>query len=790
MADKPKSIIDKIIRSPIIQTIVIFVSSGWIILEITEYFIGNFGLNESARIVILIILLCIFPVAIFLTWFLNNKQKGLSEIGQGERKELPIGITKGKSQRVLINFKKPKILLTTILIIIAVAITVVFRMIHQSKIKWAREVALPEIEKIANNMTYEGHKSWIAFNLASEASKFIPNDPLLIRLEQYISWAVKFDSNPSDALVYIKPYDNIDADWRLLGETPIDSIRLPRGSSIIRIKKEGYSTIHDLIWNHWSFRGNNLYYQLQEFGSIPEEMVLLTDTLLSLTSRRSLSMPGIEHIGNEKTGDFLMDKYEVTNEEYKRFVDTGGYKNPEYWKYPIVKEGHLLDWEETMNIFTDKTGRPGPATWQIGDYPDGQDDYPVSGVSWFEAAAYAEFAGKKLPTVYHWNHAAYTYASGIIVPMSNINNDGPIPVGTSQSINRLGVYDLAGNVREWCFNETEHGNQRFILGGGWNDPFYSFNDAYAQNPLDRSETNGFRCIKYLGSEDSRANLKKTILRPFRDFLNEPIVSDDIFETFLRQYQYDKTELNAVVENIVESEDFIREKITFDAAYGDEQMMAYLFLPKNGTPPFQTVVNFPGSGAISRRSSDRISGRIMFLKSGRAILFPIYKSTYERGDDLNSDIADETNFYKEHVIMWVKDLRRSIDYLETRNDIDTDKLAYFGYSWGGFMGSIIPAVEPRIKASVLYVAGLEFQRSLPEVDPIHYLPRIKIPVLMLNGKYDFFFPYETSQLPFFELLGTPKQHKKMFLYDQGHNVPATQLTKESLTWLDQYLGPVK
>jgi cephalosporin-C deacetylase-like acetyl esterase len=140
-------------------------------------------------------------------------------------------------------------------------------------------------------------------------------------------------------------------------------------------------------------------------------------------------------------------------------------------------------------------------------------------------------------------------------------------------------------------------------------------------------------------------------------------------------------------------------------------------------------------------------------------------------------------------MWVKDLRRSIDYLETRNEIDTDKLAYFGYSWGGYMGSIIPAVEPRIKASVLLVACLEFQHSLPEVDPIHYLPRIKVPVLMLNGRYDFFFPYETSQLPFYELLGTPKEHKKLFLYEQGHNVPETQLAKETLSWLDQYLGPV-
>jgi hypothetical protein len=65
----------------------------------------------------------------------------------------------------------------------------------------------------------------------------------------------------------------------------------------------------------------------------------------------------------------------------------------------------------------------------------------------------------------------------------------------------------------------------------------------------------------------------------------------------------------------------------------------------------------------------------------------------------------------------------------------------------------------------------------------------MPVLMLNGKYDFFFPYETSQLPFYQLLGTPKDNKDLILYEAGHTVPRTVLVKETLAWLDRYLGPV-
>ena len=111
-------------------------------------------------------------------------------------------------------------------------------------------------------------------------------------------------------------------------------------------------------------------------------------------------------------------------------------------------------------------------------------------------------------------------------------------------------------------------------------------------------------------------------------------------------------------------------------------------------------------------------------------------------------------------MWGKDLRRSVDYLETRDDIDHERLAYLGLSWGAAMAPIMIAVEPRIKAGIVVVAGLNFQTSLPEVDELHYISRVRVPMLMLNGRYDFFFPYETSQLPYFELLGTPEAHKKI------------------------------
>ena len=105
----------------------------------------------------------------------------------------------------------------------------------------------------------------------------------------------------------------------------------------------------------------------------------------------SLSIPGFEQLEPVQLPDYWIDKYEVTNKQFKRFVDNGGYQKQEYWKQPFLKEGREISWEEAMAEFRDSTGRPGPSTWELGDYPRGQDDYPVTGVSWYEAAAYAEF---------------------------------------------------------------------------------------------------------------------------------------------------------------------------------------------------------------------------------------------------------------------------------------------------------------------------------------------------------------------------------------------------------------
>lgn len=138
---------------------------------------------------------------------------------------------------------------------------------------------------------------------------------------------------------------------------------------------------------------------------------------------------------------------------------------------------------------------------------------------------------------------------------------------------------------------------------------------------------------------------------------------------------------------------------------------------------------------------------------------------------------------------MKDFRRCIDYLQTRPDIDGQRLAYLGVSWGGIYGAIIPAVEDRLGASVLVLGGM-WGRGRPEVNEINYVGRVKVPTLMLNGKYDLTFPYDLTVKPMFDLLGTPADKKELKLYDRDHSVAGDEVIKETLVWLDRYLGPVK
>lgn len=686
------------------------------------------------------------------------------------------------SKKISIGKKSLMIKLISTLLVLSIAGYLVIPPIIKKQN--ARNKLVPAIQKLVNENFRPPTE---AYDLALEAEKYIPKDSALIKLFPIVATTFSIQTEPAGAEVFWKDYHTPDAEWRSAGITPLKDVRFPRSYIRMEFRKKEYQTIEYAGPMAYQRLGSEIdSLKLDATGSLPENMVRIPG------NETRMLIVGLEQHGGKEVAEFLIDKFEVTNKQYKAFMDAGGYTNKTYWKYPVITNVKELSFEATIKMFMDKTGRVGPANWEAGTYPDGMEDHPVTGVSWYEAAAYASFANKQLPTIFHWGRVAETSRTEFIVPLSNYNGKSTTAVGSMKGYNSFGIYDLAGNAREWCFNSSSNPDYRYILGGGWNDPRYSFNDGYTQPALDRSIANGFRCIKKLPGDTAMVHLVKNVAMAFRDFRKEKPVDDKSFDIFLRNFSYDKTPLNAKIDSTLDSEFWTAEKISFDAGYNNERMEAYLYLPKNAAPPYQGVIFFPGSGDIfSKKYNPESVGNIDFiLKSGRALIRPIYKGTHERHDELNSDLPEETVFYKDHLIMWRKDIGRTLDYLETRKDIQLDKIGFLGWSWGGYMGGIMPALEKRIKAVVLNVGGMVMQKSLPEADQLNFLPRVTQPVLMLNGKHDMFFPIETSQKPMFDFLGTPADKKKMIVFESGHLVPRTDFVRESLTWFDQYLGPVK
>jgi dienelactone hydrolase/type II secretory pathway pseudopilin PulG len=649
--------------------------------------------------------------------------------------------------------------------------------------EWARNEALPEIRRLLDSDQYSS-----AFVVALRAEQHIPNDPVLAEYWPQISRKLSFTTTPEGATVSFSPYSPTETpSWTTLGRSPLREIRVPQGPLHLRVEAPGFETVEDLVAPAPDPAVPTIQISLDRDGAIPDRMVRIPARQLRL------ALAAFDDYPPHSAPSYLIDKYEVTNREFKAFVDAGGYRDRRYWEHPFEKNGRAVSLEEAMKEFRDQSGRPGPSTWEGGTYPQGQDDFPVSGVSWYEAAAYAKFQGRSLPTVYHWLGGTATFQAAIVLPFSNVGSNAVKRVGSFLPGPR-GTFDMAGNVKEWCVNRL--GADRFILGGAWNEPSHMFFEHDARDPFSRVPGYGFRTVDYLGIKpELLAALSLPIERRPRNYASETPVSDDVFRAYVTQFAYDPAPLNISATAVDDTSAYWRrETVAFNAAYGGERITADVFLPKNVQPPFQTVLFFPGTGALQQDSSKErpLDSVDYIIKSGRAVMYPVYKDTFERRTGLTFTDPTTSRTYVEHAVWWVKDVKRSLDYLETRSDIARDNVAFLGFSWGGRLGNIVLAVEPRFKTGVLISGGFPLMQSLPEVKEINFAPRVTIPVLMANGRHDRVFPLETSQKPMFTFLGTPAEHKKHVVYDAGHGMAEarSQLAAEILAWLDRYLGPVQ
>jgi hypothetical protein len=332
------------------------------------------------------------------------------------------------------------------------------------------------------------------------------------------------------------------------------------------------------------------------------------------------------------------------------------------------------------------------------------------------------------------------------------------------------------------------------MGGAWSDPQWLMVVPSSLPPDDRSATNGFRCMRTIGPTTVPEAMMASVdhFAGRREFTP---VSEEVYAVFKRQLAYQPGPANIRVEKRDESNaNWIKETISFDAGYDGERALAYLFLPRSSSPPFQLAVYFgPLNDFLGRRSSENVQpgGNDFIVRSGRAFLYPVFKGSFERWDNfvtLQGEEYDRT--FRTRMFQWRQELGRVLDGMAERPDIDADRMAYVSLSFGSSTSLALLAIENRLKAAVLSAPGLPFRRLPPEVDPINFVRHITLPVLMLGGRLDFVLPVETAQKPMFEALGTPADRKRHVIFDSGHaDYPRSGRIRETLAWLDRYLGPV-
>jgi len=280
------------------------------------------------------------------------------------------------------------------------------------------------------------------------------------------------------------------------------------------------------------------------------------------------------------------------------------------------------------------------------------------------------------------------------------------------------------------------------------------------------------------------------------------------EDLKRYYEYDKTmPLNASEEIVEEREGYRIIKVYFDSVNG-KRVPALLSLPKSDRRS-PCVVFLHGYGG-SKEDILQIAGLV--AKEGYALIAIDAVYHGERkipGKELYSPNITESIT---GIIQTVIDLRRAVDYLETRPEIDVERIGYVGGSMGGILGAIFIGVEPRIKAAALIVAGgnmslmiresqhytmpaireyikregisyEELQRILDPIDPINFIkyfsPR---PVVFHLGRHDVIVPAEAGR-QLYEAAGEPKW---VYWYDAGHNLPLDLVAARILDFMDKNL----
>ena len=502
--------------------------------------------------------------------------------------------------------------------------------------------------------------------------------------------------------------------------------------------------------------------QNEEGIYFPETNLFLANTNYSKSHENLLIKP------------FYMDRYEVSNKEFKEFVDSNGYYREEFWPTKLMHNGTEISFNDVKTSFVDKSNFPSPKNWVQGTYENGKDLFPVSGISWYEASAYAKFRNMSLPSVAEWFYAFDRNRPERALKNANINSYNYTKSRIeSNSVNNNGIFDMAGNVREWVSNNIKDDHSKGILGGSFADDTYVPFDFYSQYAWNRSSYNGLRLVKKIEPDNSGEIFYKR--EKLRNFYENYRTTEKEWNLMESLYMYDKNKISfeSVSTSKVTGQEFY---CTSSNVISSNMTMPIHHLQANpNVKSKKAIIYFPGSNALYRDKLNYPTSVTAMVNSGIDVIFPEYLSTYSRKDEMKTDIGNTSMNYRDHLITWVKEVRYAVDYA-IENGYEPH---YFGVSWGGQVGVNILAIEKRFKTGVLFVGGISLDDVREEIQPEKYAARIKTPTLLLNGRYDFYFPYQSSQLPLYNLMDLNDNNKRHVVVDYAYYVPMHIVRDETL-----------
>ncbi len=751
MEDKSNNIIDRLKGNTIFKVVSGYAIVAFITVQIASLVSSSFGFSQEFMQNIIIIFLVILPFIALIAWAASSKYG---------------------------TFK-----------ILGISLFLLFTGYGTGSYIWVNNFMLPEVQKYLSE-----DNNVAAWRISNKIDSYAPFFSNLSEEDDDISAISKIEIKQEGVDIYWKAYEN-DKDWKFLGKSPLQPVRLPRGTIQLKLEKEGFET-QILSLSNPSWRLDNYTVDLglkvepidmQPKGSMPKGMIYIQggDFIPAITGS------GIDPVYLQP---FYIDKNEVTNKEFKEFMDAGGYENLQYWvDMEFVKDGISLTWEEAKKNMLDTTGITGPAGWEVGMYLKGQEDFPVTGISWYEALAYARYKGNILPPMFHWAKAAYppgeigSPISPKLIKFSNFSQDSLKEIGQGEGA--YGTYDMAGNAREWVWNIF--GGRGLTLGGAFDEPTYLASQASPLARMDRSLKNGFRTARLLDPRD---------LNPFGDPITAQApkdpsfykpMNDEVFKIYSRSFDTNTSPLNVKEVYVDESHPlWIKERIQIDVGYNNEIMDVLIFRPKNSYSSSGVVIFHPGANYYQIPSEiDEVNpGEFsldFIIKSGRTLVWPAWKGSLNRMPSVRPGSPEEVlRSFKNLYSFWVSDTDKTIDYIESRDDLDSENIFYMGMSYGAIFNTHNLLFEERYKAAILYVGGA-FPTYPPLVEGINHLPRIKTPFLMLNGKQDYLVP-ESSAMFFYGATGTSEEDKKIIFYESGHwPLPRNQMIKESLDFIEKY-----